>query len=303
MARRAVIDVGTNSVKVLVAEVADGIVEPVWEEGEQTRLGAGFYAHGRLQADRVAATAEAVARLARRAGELGAARPRVFATSAARDAANPGLLLDAVREASGLQVEVISGEQEAAWVFRGATSLAGLTTERLLVVDVGGGSTELAWGTLGAMEGQTSLPLGALRLLETYPPGDPPSPAALERTREAVVATLDQERRRLPAEAVGATGVGVGGAMLILARMLHRRGDFDRAWLDSAVLTPEDLAQLSRTAWSLPLAERKGLPGLPPERADVILGGAVLYEAVARVFHLPRIRVSTRGLRVGALLA
>ena len=122
--RRAVIDVGTNSVKLLVAQVAGRRVDPLIEQSEQTRLGSGFYETHRLQPAAIAQTARAVAGFARTAAEWSAVSTRVIATSAARDALNQGELLEAIRTTSGLAVEVISGEQEADWAFRGvATTL------------------------------------------------------------------------------------------------------------------------------------------------------------------------------------
>src|SRR5207253_1721266 len=115
--RRAVIDVGTNSVKLLVAEVAGHEVRPLVEESKQTRLGRGFYETHRLQAEAIATTAKAAATFADLAREQQAATIRVIATSAARDAVNPRELTSAIEEASGLKVEIISGEQEADWVF------------------------------------------------------------------------------------------------------------------------------------------------------------------------------------------
>src|SRR5262245_55829050 len=112
---RAVIDVGTNSIKLLVGRVEDGVVFPIEERSDQTRLGAGFYEHHQLQAIPIARTATAVAKFAAMAGDLEAESVRVIATSAARDARNADELIGAIRRASGLRVEIISGDQEAEW--------------------------------------------------------------------------------------------------------------------------------------------------------------------------------------------
>src|SRR3974390_3543868 len=120
-ARRAVIDVGTNSVKLLVAEVAGRDVRPVWDDSKQTRLGGGFYETHRLHAESIAKTTDAVARFADGARARSASPIRVIATSAARDAGNPGELTSAITPASGLKVEIISGDSEAEWAFQGVT--------------------------------------------------------------------------------------------------------------------------------------------------------------------------------------
>src|SRR5262245_30002819 len=167
--RRAVIDIGTNSVKLLVADVAGPQVEPVHESAEQTRLGRGFYETHILQPAALAATAQAVAVFAKQAADIGAQSVRVFATSAARDAKNPGELLRAVEAACGLRVEIISGEQEAEWAFRGVTSDPALARQPLLLLDVGGGSTEFILGQGEHKHFRQSFPLGAVRLMETLP--------------------------------------------------------------------------------------------------------------------------------------
>ena len=144
--RRAVIDVGTNSVKLLVAQVAGHEVRPLLEESKQTRLGSGFYETHCLQPEAIASTAKAVARFAEIARQQEVSPIRVIATSAARDALNAQELTSAIEAASGLKVEIISGEQEADWVFQGVTSDQRFASERLLLLDVGGGSTEFILG-------------------------------------------------------------------------------------------------------------------------------------------------------------
>src|SRR5438093_9622987 len=139
--RRAVIDIGTNSVKLLVAEVSGRRVHPLLERSEQTRLGRGFYATHRLQPAAIADTARAVAGFAAQAREWGAVPTRVIATSAARDAINQSELLAALQSASNLEDDVISGEQEADWAFRGVNSDPAFAGQPLILVDVGGRST------------------------------------------------------------------------------------------------------------------------------------------------------------------
>src|SRR6267142_5676404 len=140
--RRAVIDVGTNSIKLLVADVRGRDVRPVHEESKQTRLGKGFYESNCLQPEAIARTAEAVWEFAEIAREKSAASIRVIATSAARDAVNPTDLTLSIERASGLKTEIISGEREAGWVFQGVATDAELAKRPLLLLDVGGGSTE-----------------------------------------------------------------------------------------------------------------------------------------------------------------
>src|ERR1039457_1026175 len=144
--RLAVIDVGTNSIKLLVADVAGRDVQPVHEESRQTRLGKGFYETRRLQMEPIAYSANAVADFAQTARQHGARSIRVIATSAARDAVNPDDLISAIEAASGLKVEIISGGQEAGLAFQGATTDPELAKTPLLLLDVGGGSTQFILG-------------------------------------------------------------------------------------------------------------------------------------------------------------
>src|SRR5262249_39196632 len=145
-ARRAVIDVGTNSVKLLVADVSGREVQPVWEESKQTRLGRGFYETHRLQPEAIDATGKAVAQFAETARKYQVNSIRVIGTSAARDAVNSEELGSAIEKASGWKMEIISGEQEAEWVFQGVTTDPSLAHEPLLLLDVGGGSSEFILG-------------------------------------------------------------------------------------------------------------------------------------------------------------
>src|ERR1700723_1582285 len=167
-ARRAVIDVGTNSIKLLVADVCGEEVRPVHEESRQTRLGKGFYQTHQLQPETIACTAEAVWEFAEIAREKESQSIRVIATSAARDAVNPADLTSAIERASGLKTEIISGAREAGWAFQGVATDPELAELPLLLLDVGGGSTEFILGHGAKKHFARSFPLGTVRLLEKF---------------------------------------------------------------------------------------------------------------------------------------
>ena len=307
--RRAVIDIGTNSVKLLVADVSPDATDPVWEGSEQTRLGRGFYEDHRLRPDAIADTARAVAHFVGVAREQGAASVRVIATSAARDAVNARELLDAVRSASGHAVEVVSGEQEADWVFQGVLTEASLRSQPVLILDVGGGSTEFILGDAGRPVFRGSFKIGTVRMLESTPLSDPPTAAELTAVRAQIREFLDREVRPQLAARLksmrqkGLTLVGTGGTTSILARLELRLPDYDRARIEAACFTAERLRWHAEHLWQMPLAERRELPGLPANRADVILFGVAIYEAVMETFGIATLRVSTRGLRFAAVRA
>jgi len=305
--RRAVIDVGTNSVKLLVADVSGRDVEPVLEESRQTRLGRGFYETRRLQPEAVARTAEAVWEFAEIARERNAFSVRVIATSAARDAVNPTDLTDSIFRASGLKAEIISGAREAEWAFQGVATDLELAKAPLLLLDVGGGSTEFILGRGAKKSFAHSFPLGTVRLLEKFPPSDPPSPGEFTACRDWLKGFLHHEvRPQLEPALKNETGeirlVGTGGTTSILARIEKKLDRHDREKIERTVLSFEQVVSHRKNLWKLPLAERKEIPGLPKLRADVILTGVLIYETVMEEFGFRELRVSTRGLRFAAVM-
>jgi exopolyphosphatase/guanosine-5'-triphosphate,3'-diphosphate pyrophosphatase len=314
--RRAVIDVGTNSVKLLVADVSGHKVEPVWEESKQTRLGRGFYETHRLQPEAIDATGKAVAQFRETAAKHQASSVRVIATSAARDAVNADELSSAIEKASGLKMEIISGEQEADWVFQGVTTDPALAYEPLLLLDVGGGSAEFILGQGQQKWFRQSFPIGTVRLLEKNPPSDPPKAEELVRCRKFLRAFLEREvvptlklkeldgLNRLHEFDMGnrLALVGTGGTTSILGRMEAKLETYDRAKIEATRLSLERVQWHVEHLWSMPLEERKHIVGLPPNRADVILMGVAIYEAIMEKFGFSELRISTRGLRFAAVM-
>lgn len=307
LTRRAVIDVGTNSVKLLVADVEKCSVLPILEESEQTRLGKGFYESHLLQRDAIDDTARAVAHFTAMARNHNPISVRVIATSAARDATNKGELLEAIKAASGLDVEIISGEQEADLVYEGVRSDPTLVGQRLLILDVGGGSSEFIIGQDESPEFVRSFPLGSVRLLESLRPSDPPTPQEMEHCRDylrkffaehirsAVGPVLAQARE-------GTQLIGTGGAATILARMEYALDKYRRPEIEGARIPLESVRGWMQKLWSMPLGERRAIVGLPKKRADVILTGMAIYEAVLQELGFAELRASTRGLRFAAVL-
>ncbi|HEY5231965.1 MAG TPA: Ppx/GppA phosphatase family protein [Verrucomicrobiae bacterium] len=305
--RRAVIDVGTNSVKLLVADVSGRDVKPVFEESRQTRLGRGFYETRRLQPEPVARTAEAVREFGEVAREKNAFSVRVIATSAARDAVNPTDLTDSIFRASGLKAEIISGACEAEWAFQGVATDLELAKAPLLLLDVGGGSTEFILGHGAKKNFAHSFPLGTVRLLEKFPPSDPPSPGEFTACRDWLKDFLHHEvRPQLEPALKNETGeirlVGTGGTTSILARIEKKLDRHDLEKIERTVLSFEQVVSHRKNLWKQPLAGRKEIPGLPKLRADVILTGVLIFETVMEEFGFQELRVSTRGLRFAAVM-
>jgi exopolyphosphatase/guanosine-5'-triphosphate,3'-diphosphate pyrophosphatase len=304
--RRAVIDVGTNSVKLLVADVSDGIVQPVHEESKQSRLGEGLFRTNQLQPGPIERTAEAVARFSEIARELNAVSIRAIATSAARDAVNPEDLISAIARTAGLKVEIISGDQEAKWVFSGVATDKRLASGALLLLDVGGGSTEFILGCGRIKRFCASFPVGTVRLMETIPQSNPPTVGELAATREwlrnflsiAVRPELEPALRRESASVNEPIRlVGTGGTTSILARMESGLPKFNREKIEATRLTLERVRWHTEHLWNLPRAAREEIIGLPRKHADVILTGVAIYEAIMTQFGFSELIVSTRGLR------
>jgi exopolyphosphatase / guanosine-5'-triphosphate,3'-diphosphate pyrophosphatase len=310
---RAVIDIGTNSIKLLVADVTGRDVQPLWEDSMQTRLGRGFYETHQLQPETIEITARVVARFAATASEWKARSVRVIATSAARDAKNPRDLTAAIERESGLKVEIISGEQEADWAFRGVTSDPELAKHPLLLLDVGGGSTEFILGHGKRKHFAHSFPLGTVRLMEKIPHSDPPTRSEhaaccawlkdfmRKQVRPKLTAELRNEARFGPGSP-SVQLVGTGGTTSILARMESELASYDRERIEATRLQLDRVTWQRKRLWRLPLEERKQIIGLPKNRADVILTGVAIYEAVMQEFGFNELRVSTRGLRFAAVM-
>ena len=304
---RAVIDVGTNSVKVLIASVDGSIIRPIEEGSEQTRLGQGFYENHMLRPGPIEQTAAAVAEFAAQAKSWKPVSLRVVATSAARDAANAEELIEAIERKSGLRVEVITGEQEADWAFEGVSSDPALGSQPILAVDIGGGSTEFMAGRKGERLFGRSFKLGTVRFLERNSLSDPPAPGELLKCLAETRATLEQEVWPLLHPVLESLGepvqfVASGGTSTIMARIHRRLRSFNRELIDGATMTRAEVRSMVEQLWGIRLEARKNLIGLPAKRADVILPGVAIVDQMLEVFHLDLMRVSTRGLRFGALM-
>jgi len=305
--RGAVIDVGTNSVKLLVVALDAPGATPIEELSVTTRLGRGFYPDLVLQPLAIADTARVVGEFVRRAKQLGVERVKAIATSAAREAKNGDALLDALRASSGLDVEIISGEREASLAFRGVASSPHLHGSELLVVDVGGGSTEFILGGAAGIGWQRSFPMGVVRLIETLHADDSPGPEQWERCRQMVreflhstVAAARDAGRSLSGGS-GTRLVGVGGSATVLAAMEQRLEEFRREAVDGAVVSLDAVRDWERRLWAMPMEERRRVPGLPPPRADVILTGVSIYAAIMETLDYRQMTVSARGLRYAVM--
>jgi exopolyphosphatase/guanosine-5'-triphosphate,3'-diphosphate pyrophosphatase len=296
--RVAVVDLGTNSTRLLVADVDDGAIRELDRRLTITRLGAGVDEHRLLRPDAIERVTRCVAGYAERAAELHAARAIAVATSAVRDAANGGELLAALEREHGLRARLLSGDEEAALTYRGATA-GRADAATTLVVDVGGGSTELVVGTGPELLFRASLDMGCVRITERFLHGDPPAAGELAAATAFVRELLAE--RASPARGVG-TVVGVAGTVTTLATLhlgLASEDDtihghvLPRAWVEAEC---ERLARLT-------VAELREQVGLHPGRAPVIVGGAVCVREVLRHAGADALEVSLHDILHGTALA
>lgn len=303
--RVGVIDVGTNGVKILIADVTSSDVLPIFESSTQTRLGAGLYETNILRPDSILATAAAVADHYQKAIANQVCRVVCVATSAVRDAANGHSLIQAVRDSCGLEVLVLSGNREAELAFRGVQTDARLKDQELLVVDVGGGSTELISGSGAGIRFQRSFQLGAVRMAEDFKLSDPPSPLELQSCNsridrflvEQVAPVFLSNSRKHTQGNSSQLIVGASGTSTVLARMSLQSQSFDRTLIEGVSLSLGEVADLCRLIWTSCLADRKNLPGLPHNRADIIPFGALIFYRLMVLFGSKHLCVSMRGLR------
>ena len=312
--RLAAIDVGTNSVKLLVADVGvprddpalgpvgDGNMHTVLRRVVTTRLGGGLGANGRLGAKAIAGTASAIDELAALARDSGAERIRVVGTAACRSATNVSELSSRVREGTGLDLEVLDPRREAHFGFVGAIGDTGVSAGSPLtaVLDIGGGSTEI---TLGRAEPETSisLPFGAVGATESVLRHDPPRPEELTNLIGAVQDELEEASRTVPALGDAVNVVGIAGTIVTIAAVELGLAGFDENLIDGMHLTRAAAEDVFRTLATESDADRRHNPGLPPERSDIIVAGCCILVAVMRRLHLEGITVSTRGLVHGVV--
>jgi len=300
MTRVGAIDIGTNSVRLLVAErdLATGTVAEVDRRTTITRLGEGVDAARVLQPEAVARTLLALRAYREVLDDADVNVVRAVATSAVRDAANRDAFVADVAAALGVEPEVLSGTEEAELSFAGATT--GINRRALpgpyLVVDIGGGSTELIVGH-DAPEMATSLDVGCVRITEAFLASDPPAPEELSNAVGLVRDLLADADRVLPGARAARTCIGVAGTILTVAAL--ELGGYDRAKTHGFFLERAAVEDIFRTLATETREERRHNPGLEPGRVDVIVGGLIVLAAVLRHYDLPGLVCSESDLLDG----
>lgn len=311
--RVAAIDVGTNSVRLLVGQRADGDGAGDGVGGAPrlatldrrmtiTRLGQGVDATGRLDPAAIDRTATVLATYRRTLDDLGAERVRMTATSAARDAANRDEFFAAAQAAVGVAPELLSGRDEADLSFAGAISDLDPALGPFLVVDLGGGSTEFAFGTTSC-EASLSTEMGCVRFTEKYLEHDPPRPEELVAALSVAEAYVDDVRQAIPMVGEARTFVGLAGTVTTAAAVEIGLATYDRDAIHHFVLTKEAAEDVFRTLATESRAQRITNPGLEEARADVIVGGMCVLVTIMRRLALDSCLVSESDILDGLALS
>jgi exopolyphosphatase/guanosine-5'-triphosphate,3'-diphosphate pyrophosphatase len=285
MTRVAGIDCGTNSIRLLVADVdvAGGVLRDLDRRMEVVRLGQGVDRTGRIAPEALERTLDAARRYAEICADLAVERIRFVATSATRDAENRAEFVDGVRAVLGVEPEIIGGEEEAALSFRGATRvLGGRHAGPFLVVDLGGGSTELVLGTT-TPEAVFSMDVGCVRMTERHLRSDPPTPDEIAAAHSDVAAALDAAARVVPlGRAV--TLVGLAGTVTTVTAHVLGLPTYDPARIDGTVAPVDAVLAACDDLLARTHAQRAALGFMHPGRVDVIGAGALVWhDVVARV--------------------
>ena len=298
--RVAVVDIGTNSTRLLVADVTDGHVEEVERLTRVTRLGRGVDLSGQLSTEAIEAVCEVVGDYVAVYERLGAASVAALATTAVRDAPNGGAFIAELRERFALAARILDAEEEALLAYRGATAQRP-SSEPILVIDIGGGSAELIVGTGSEVNFHVSLQAGVVRQTERHLASDPPKPAELEELAADVLALLEASLADHPRAQVNAA-IAVAGTPTTLAAIEQRLEPYDPRRVHGYRLQLESVQRMLSQLASLPLAERLGVIGLHPDRAPTIVAGAVILIEVMRTFELTEVEVSEHDILHGAAL-
>jgi exopolyphosphatase / guanosine-5'-triphosphate,3'-diphosphate pyrophosphatase len=297
--RIAVIDVGTNSTRLLVADVADGKVSPLERRSTVTRLGRGVDLSGHLASEAIEDVCGAIGSYVEIVEELEAEFVDAIATSAVRDADNGSAFVAELRERFALSARVLDGEEEARSTYLGATSEAP-PDQPTLVVDIGGGSTELVVGQGSEVSFHDSLQAGVVRHSERHISSDPPTAGELEALATDVRGLIESS---LGPGVHADQGIAVAGTPTSLAAVEMELEPYDPSRVHGHVLAlPSIQRMLSRLA-SAPLAERIEIPGLHPDRAPTIVAGVVILVEVMRAFGLEEIAVSEHDILYGTAIS
>jgi exopolyphosphatase/guanosine-5'-triphosphate,3'-diphosphate pyrophosphatase len=298
--RVAVIDIGTNSTRLLVADVTDGHVHELDRRTRVTRLGRGVDLSGNLATEAIEAVCEVIAEYVAAYERLDVDAVTAIATSAVRDASNGEAFIAELRERFALTARILDGEEEALLTYRGATA-EDPPSQPVVVIDIGGGSTELIVGTGAEVDFHTSVQAGVVRQTERHLASDPPSPSELEELAGDVRGLISAALSDRPA-VYAESGIAVAGTPTSLAAIDQRLDPYEPQRVHGYRLSLDSIQHMLSQLASLPLAERREVTGLDPERAPTIVAGVVILIEAMRAFGLTEVEASEHDILHGAAI-
>jgi exopolyphosphatase/guanosine-5'-triphosphate,3'-diphosphate pyrophosphatase len=299
--RCAFFDVGSNTILCLIAECGGGDFRVLDDLAEITRLGRGVDQTRRISAAGEEATSAALRRYLERCAVLGVQEIAAVGTSALRDAENSDVVRARWQRELGLRVRVISGAEEAAYSFSAVLHGLGFTERELLVIDIGGGSTEFIRGNAAGVVQAVSVDVGTLRLTERFLHSDPVSQEQCAAMNVAIERALEVLGGHGLRAAPGLTLVGIAATFTTLVAVEKKLAQYSHSEVHGSVLSVDEVRRQIRFYQNLTLEQRKSIPGLHPMRADVILPGACLIEKIMTLFDERQVVVSDQGVRYGLL--
>ena len=295
----AAVDIGSNSVRLKIARVVHGRLRALHEDREVTRLGESAFANGALDPQAMALTIRVLKRFHRAVQDYAADRVRVVATAALRDSRNSRAFLDWVRSATGWKAEVITGLEEGRLIHLGLLTNARIANKRALLIDLGGGSCELTITVSGHIEDMVSLPIGAVRLTQTFLHHDPPTANELDQMRGFVQREISRIQKRI-SEARLQTVLATSGTPAALSGLYEAKvggSDESKPHTVPRAAISKILGELAKRS----LAERRALSGIGPRRAEIIIAGAMVFAELMEMCSLRNFRYLPLGLRDGLL--
>lgn len=300
MLRYAAVDIGSNSTRMLAAEVVPGKPPLVLAtDREVTRLGASVFRSGRIAAESMDATMRVLTRMASTYRKLDVVGVRAVATSAVRDAANQGDFISKASAALGTPVEIISGREEGRLIHQGVMSRWPQPGKRVLIVDIGGGSAEIIASEDGRLADAVSKPLGAVRLQEMFLHGDPPDQRELRQMEEFIDEKLNASVARMGTKWDRVIATSATAAAIVCA--INRVGRSRRDEADRLRASSSQIRKLFAALGALNLEGRRKIPGIGPRRAEIIIAGAGALSRILDRFHAQAAHYSGAGVREGIL--
>lgn len=295
--RQAAIDLGTNTCLLLIRDWTDGAETILHDESRVVRLGQGVAQTGELHSEAMTRAYECLRDYGQVLDQYRVPRSEVIAvaTAQARDARNAKLFLEKIQQNLGLCFQVLSGDQEAKATFRGA-ALPGLDLKKMVVMDIGGGSTEVVSNQNGF-----SLPMGAVKVTEKFFMTDPVKDTDFWAAEEWIDQIIQEKIKTGQIPAYAEQFVAVAGTAVTLAMLQLGLSEYDRTKLDGAVITRGDAHRWVEELKWRSVQEREMLPGMEPKRADVMLAGSLIFWRVMECLRVEQAMISTRGLRYGVL--